>query len=134
MISIQSESHKQVWNAGEKNNSTIQILPYSFCEEPQSSKPKNEIYALQNATHEVHFLAVTTIKISQGLKCTSRIWKSAVIGLHKFQFVSADICRGGKIAWQVTRMSAQEANWVAKLFEIIITNNGIMYFCYLPTR
>ena len=46
-------------------------------------------------THESHLLAVTVHKISQGLKCTSRIWKSVVIGLGNFRVVSADARRGG---------------------------------------
>ena len=32
--------------AWEQNVSTPRILPYSFCEEPQTSKPKYEIYML----------------------------------------------------------------------------------------
>ena len=35
------------WITQEQNVSTKQILPYSFCEEPQASKPKHEIYTLQ---------------------------------------------------------------------------------------
>ena len=31
----------------EQNVSTIRILPYSFCDEPQISKLKHEIYTLQ---------------------------------------------------------------------------------------
>ena len=43
----------------------------------------------------VQLLAVTVhvSKIPQGLKCTSRIWKSVVIG--KFWLVSADTREGG---------------------------------------
>ena len=35
-------------------------------------------------------------EISQGPKCTSQIWKSAVIGLRFFPLKSADVRGGGK--------------------------------------
>ena len=80
-----------------------QILPYSFCEEPQTSKPKYEIYTLQ-------FLFDKNLS-QRGTqnKCTSRIWKSVVIGLRKFRLISADACVGGTRD-QALRVSAWEAN------------------------
>ena len=53
------------------------------------------IHLFRCPTHEAHFLAVTVRIISQGLKCNSRIWKSVVVGLHKFWLVSADTREGG---------------------------------------
>ena len=55
-----------------------------------------------------HFLAVTVRKVSQGLKGTSRIRKSVVIGLRKFRLVSAD-ARGGGTRDESLRESAWEA-------------------------
>ena len=60
-------------------------------------------------TYKAHFLAVPVRKISQGLKSTSRIWKSIVIGLRKFRLISADACGGGTCAKSL-RESAWEAN------------------------
>ena len=44
-----------------------------------------------------HFLIFSGVsrEISQGPKCTSQIWKCAVIGLPFFPLASADVCRGG---------------------------------------
>jgi len=51
----------------EENVSTMRIQPYSFCEEPQTSKPKHEIqYMLQ-------FLFLITIAITQSpFSCSDR--------------------------------------------------------------
>ena len=92
--------------------------PYEFyrthsLEEPQTSKPKHEIYTLQFLfdkkvsdfkcpIHKAHLLAVTARKISQGLKCSFRIWKS------EFRLVSAD-ARWGGTRYEAIRVSAWEA-------------------------
>ena len=48
-------------------------------------------------------------EISQGPKCTSQIWKSAVIGLRFFPLKSADV-RGAGTRDEPLRTSAWEAN------------------------
>ena len=47
-------------------------------------------------------------EISQGPKCTSQIWKSAVIGLRFFQLKSAEV-RGAGTRDEPLRTSAWEA-------------------------
>ena len=49
-------------------------------------------------------------EISQGPKCTSQIWKSAVIGLRLFPLKSAGVCGAGKRD-ESLRTSAWEANF-----------------------
>ena len=63
----------------EQNVPTIRILLCSFCEEPQTCKPKHEIYTLHFLFDEYiavprsPFFAVTVRKISQSLKITPEL-------------------------------------------------------------
>ena len=96
MISIQSERLKYLWiespeaKCFNSTNSTVLILWRA-----QTSKPKHEIYTLHFLfnnnhlrSHVAHFLAVTVRNISKGLKSTSRMWESVVIGPRKLWLVS----------------------------------------------